>query len=45
VAYLHDTANAWSLQADGNYVDLAKGSAPPLLSAQKALMVRYQDKA
>jgi polyphosphate kinase len=45
VAYLHDTANAWSLQADGNYIDLAKGSAPPLLSAQKALMARYQDKA
>ena len=45
VAYLHDTANAWSLQADGNYIDLAKDSAPPLLSVQKALMVRYQDKA
>ena len=45
VAYLHDTANAWSLQADGNYIDLAKGSAPPVLSAQKALMARYQDKA
>ena len=45
VAYLHDTANAWSLQADGNYIDLAKDSAPPLLSVQKALMARYQDKA
>jgi polyphosphate kinase len=45
VAYLHDTANAWSLQGDGNYIDLAKASAPPLLSAQKALMLRYQDKA
>jgi polyphosphate kinase len=45
VAYLHDTANAWSLQADGNYIDLAKDSAPPLLSVQKALMVRHQDKA
>jgi polyphosphate kinase len=45
VAYLHDTANAWSLQGDGNYIDLAKASAPALLSAQKALMLRYQDKA
>ena len=45
VAYLHDTANAWSLQGDGNYVDLAKNSEPPLLSVQKALMARYQDKA
>jgi polyphosphate kinase len=45
VAYLHDTANAWSLQGDGHYVDLAKHSEPPLLSVQKALMVRYQDKA
>ena len=45
VAYLHDTANAWSLQADGDYVDLAKNSPHPLLSAQEALMLRYQSKA
>ncbi len=45
VAYLHDTANAWALQADGDYIDLAQHSAPPLLSAQAALMGRHQSKA
>ncbi|MCW5654671.1 polyphosphate kinase 1 [Hydrogenophaga sp.] len=46
-AYLHDTRDAWLLQADGRYVPAAavsRGRAAAPLSAQASLMARYGSK-
>ena len=42
-AYLHDTRDAWLLQADGHYLRASDTLSPqaPRLSAQAALMARY----
>jgi polyphosphate kinase len=41
VAYLHDEANAWELQADGAYARVPQRSPSKALDAQQALMRRY----
>ena len=41
VAYLHDEANAWELQADGTYARVLQNSPLKALDAQQALMRRY----
>ena len=41
VAYLHDSRDAWELQADGTYVQAMVQPRRRRLSAQKALMARY----
>jgi polyphosphate kinase len=41
VAYLHDTQDAWDLQADGTYVRTALKPRSRKQSAQAALMARY----
>jgi polyphosphate kinase len=48
-AYLHDTKDAWLLQADGRYVPAGqqgggRGRAVTLHSAQASLMARYGSK-
>ena len=45
VAYLHDTADAWELEAGGTYHRVKPGEGKPALSAQHALMNRYPLKA
>jgi polyphosphate kinase len=41
VAYLHDRADAWDLQADGSYVNVKSTSQGDGPGAQDALMARY----
>ena len=41
VAYLFDSANAWSLNQQGDYERVAPLSHQPGLSAQRELMIRY----
>ena len=41
VPYLHDTQDAWELQADGTYVRALPAPGEPARSAQAALVARY----
>ena len=41
VAYLHDTEDAWKLQADGTYARIAPAPGRQAHGAQAALMLRY----
>jgi polyphosphate kinase len=41
VAYLHDTSDAWDLQADGTYQRVRTAGRSRKVSAQAALMTRY----
>ena len=41
VAYLHDTLDAWDLQADGTYKRVKSGEPADSHGAQAALMARY----
>ncbi len=43
VAYLHDTADAWSLEPDGRYVKIGAARGRARNGAQRALMQRYDD--
>lgn len=45
VAYMHDTSNAWDLQADGIYQRVKPPAHGRKESAQAALMVRYGTQA
>ena len=45
VAYLHDTQDAWKLQADGNYVRIGPAQGRAAHGAQAALMARYGEGA
>jgi polyphosphate kinase len=41
VAYLHDSRDAWDLQADGSYLRVAASGPAEQHGAQQALMARY----
>jgi polyphosphate kinase len=45
VAYMHDTSNAWDLQADGTYQRVKPPAHGRKEGAQAALMVRYGTQA
>jgi polyphosphate kinase len=45
VAYMHDTSNAWDLQADGTYQRVQPPAHGRKEGAQAALMVRYGTQA
>ena len=45
VAYMHDTSNAWDLQADGTYQRVQPPAHGRKEGAQAALMVRYGNQA
>ena len=42
VAYLHDTKDAWQLGSSGEYTQVIEQQNSPALSAQEALMTRYE---
>ena len=41
VAYMHDTQDAWDLQADGSYQRVQPAARSRQQGAQAALMLRY----
>lgn len=41
VAYLHDSRDAWDLQADGSYLRVGADGSGEQHGAQQALMARY----